>query len=64
MSQERTSSLSRISKLIEELDAKIFEALEEARQAELAQTLRLLETVKSYVELLKRGLEVKAEDQS
>lgn len=61
MSQEKTS-LSRISKLIGELDSKVSEALEEARQAGLTQPLRVLETVKSYVVLLKRGLEVKAED--
>ncbi|MEM2214025.1 MAG: hypothetical protein QXD66_04040 [Candidatus Nezhaarchaeales archaeon] len=50
--------LRRISNIIEELDQKVSEAIRASQEVGLTQVARVLETVKSYVELLKRELEV------
>ncbi|MEM0217865.1 MAG: hypothetical protein QXM73_03825 [Candidatus Nezhaarchaeales archaeon] len=50
--------LRRISDIITEIDQKVSEAIRAAQEVGLTQVARVLETVKSYMELLKRELEV------
>ena len=46
----------------EELSYKISEAMKDAERMGLMQVARILDTIRSYVDLLKRELEVKVED--
>lgn len=54
----RPEDLQVISKLIREIDQRVSEAVKTSRDAGLMQVSRILETVKSYIDLLKRELEV------
>jgi len=47
--------------IIEELDQKVLEAIKRAEEKELVQVIRVLGTIKSYIDLLKRELEVEGE---
>jgi len=51
--------LHELSSIVEELDQKVLEATKRAEEKGLMQIARVLRTIKSYVDLLKRGLEVK-----
>ncbi|MDH5815490.1 MAG: hypothetical protein QE164_01660 [Candidatus Nezhaarchaeota archaeon] len=52
--------LQRVSDVIKELDQKVSEAIKVSQEVGFAQVTRTLETIKSYVELLKRELEVES----
>jgi hypothetical protein len=53
--------LHELSSMIEELDQRVLEAVKRAKERKLMQAARVLETIKSYVDLLRRELEVKDE---
>jgi hypothetical protein len=53
--------LHELSRMVEELDQKVLEAVKKAKERRLMQIARVLETIKSYVDLLKGELEVKDE---
>ena len=48
-----------LSSMVEELERKVLETIERAEEKGLMQVVRVLGTIKSYIDLLKRGLEVK-----
>lgn len=54
----KLKDLQVVSKLVGEVDQKISEAVKISRDIGLTQATRILETVKSYIDLLKRELEV------
>lgn len=54
----RIEDLQRISNLVRELDQRISEAMRVSQEVGLTQAARVLETIKSYIELLRRELEV------
>jgi DNA-directed RNA polymerase specialized sigma subunit len=51
--------LYELSNIVEELDRKVLEAIKMAEERGLMQVARVLGTIKSYVDLLRRELEVK-----
>ncbi|MHC1629140.1 MAG: hypothetical protein ACXQTI_09980 [Candidatus Nezhaarchaeales archaeon] len=62
MSEKNLEELLRLLGTSEELVYRISEAIKEAQRMGLTQIERILNTIKSYVELLRRELEVKIED--
>lgn len=54
----RIEGLQKVSSIIRELDRRVSEAIEASQEIGLTQVARILETVKSYIELLKREIEV------
>ncbi len=48
-----------LSSTVEELDQKVLEAIERAEKEGLTQVVRVFETIRSYIDLLRRELEVK-----
>lgn len=54
----RIEDLQRVSNLVKELDQRISEVMRVSQEVGLTQVARVLETVKSYIELLRRELEV------
>lgn len=56
--KSKLGGLCGLSSAIEELDRKVLEAIKEAQERDLMQVVRVLGTIKSYVDLLKRELEV------
>jgi hypothetical protein len=57
----KLEELHELSSMVEELDQKVLEAVKRAKERRLMQAARVLETIKSYVDLLRRELEVKDE---
>lgn len=57
----KSKKLDELSSAIEELDQKVLEAIKKAEDDGLMQAVRILGTIKSYVDLLRRELEVKNE---
>jgi len=53
--------LCELLSIIEELDQKVLEAIKKAEEKKLVQVIRVLGTIKSYIDLLKRELEVEDE---
>jgi DNA-directed RNA polymerase specialized sigma subunit len=51
--------LYELSNMVEELDRRVLEAIKMAEERGLMQVARVLGTIKSYVDLLRRELEVK-----
>ena len=62
MSEKNLEELLRLLGTSEELTYRISEAIKDAQRMGLTQIERILNTIKSYVELLRRELEVKIED--
>jgi len=62
MRREELEELLRLLGTSEELAYRISEAIKEAQKMGLMQIERILNTIKSYVELLRRELEVKIEE--
>ncbi len=62
MKEEELEELLRLLGTSEELAYRISEAIKDAQRMRLTQIERILNTIKSYVELLRRELEVKIED--
>ncbi|MCS7140318.1 MAG: hypothetical protein N3F04_02595 [Candidatus Nezhaarchaeota archaeon] len=60
--KEEASKLLKLLNTCEEIAYRVSEALMDARSMRLMQVERVLETIKSYLDLLKRELEVKIED--
>lgn len=56
--RSRLDDLQRISSLVRELDRRVSEAIKTSQEAGLMQVVRVLETIRSYIELLKRELEI------
>ncbi len=50
--------LCELLSIIEELDQKVLGAIKKAEEKKLVQVIRVLGTIKSYIDLLKRELEV------
>lgn len=54
----RLEDLQRVSSLVKEVDQGVSEVLKASQEVGLTQVVRVLETIKSYIELLKRELEI------
>lgn len=54
----KLEDLQVVSKLVKEIDQRVSDAVKVSQDVGLTQVARILETVKSYIDLLKRELDV------